>query len=168
VAEGDGRTEPRVKALLRVRLRGAGAERDCCILDVSSRGLLLTTAAPPTRGDFVELIAGTHSLVGHVKWASNRRFGVILRERIDIFALINGDSGSITKQAVVVRLVAKSVAATADESRSLAQMMQFAIVVAGGVAAAVFLAQAVQSGLGNPLRQVSAVFQANNEGPTRP
>ncbi len=93
------RVEPRTKALIKARIRDDGAERDICILDVSTRGMLATTARPPTRGAFVELFVGGHMLVGHVKWAGERRFGVVLHERISVAALIAGDTGSIRRFA---------------------------------------------------------------------
>jgi hypothetical protein len=71
-------------------------------LDISTRGLLAITARPPTRGEFVELIVGGQMLVGQVKWAGERRFGIVLRERISVAALVSGDKRSIAHQRCAV------------------------------------------------------------------
>jgi hypothetical protein len=129
------RIEERAKVMIRARLRGAGPERDACILDVSSRGLAVTADNPPQRGDFVELEIGEHKLVGQVKWSGMRRFGLVLRQRISAVALISGDSDAITLQ--------ESAAARKHENRkrnsrgnaAIKRRIEFAIfLVVGAVA----------------------------------
>lgn len=124
--------EPRTKALIRARLRDGGLERDACILDVSTRGVLATTAMPPPRGEFIELAVGRHKLVGHVKWSGQRRFGLALRERISVVALVAGDGGPIAlKQVQSARKRSGSLAeALAVNSRNMGQFVQLAIMVA--------------------------------------
>jgi hypothetical protein len=90
------RAEDRTSVMIRARLRGAGPERDACIVDVSSRGLSATADNPPRRGDFIELVVGDIILVGQVKWTSMRRFGMAFRERISVVGLLSGDGGDVT------------------------------------------------------------------------
>ena len=81
----------RVKVKIPVRLRGDGPDRDGFILDISEKGMLCSCPQPPERGAFIELITGSQSFVGHVKWAArNGRFGLVLQERIDIEAFEAG------------------------------------------------------------------------------
>lgn len=87
---GKDRVEPRTRAVVRATLRDSRSEREICIIDVSTRGLLATTANPPLRGAFVELVVGCNRLTGQVKWASQRRFGVALRERVSVAAIAEG------------------------------------------------------------------------------
>lgn len=89
------RSEDRTKVMIRARLRGAGPEREVCIVDLSSRGLSATADNPPRRGDFVELAVGDIVLIGQVKWTSMRRFGLAFRERISVVGLLSGDGGSV-------------------------------------------------------------------------
>jgi len=91
---GKDRVENRVRASVRARMRDSLAERDICILDLSTRGMLATTARPPARGEFVELSIGCNRLTGQVRWSSQRRFGVSLRERVSIAALAEGGISS--------------------------------------------------------------------------
>ncbi len=89
------RAEPRVRAMVRARLRDDLGEREMCIVDVSTRGLLATAARPPMRGEFVEITVGRNSLTAQVKWAGERRFGLSLRERVSIAAMVEGGAGSV-------------------------------------------------------------------------
>lgn len=89
------RSEIRTRVMIRSQLRGVGPERDACVLDVSTRGLLATCADPPRRGAFVELVIHGQSLTGLVKWSNGRRFGMTLRERISVVALVANDGGPI-------------------------------------------------------------------------
>jgi hypothetical protein len=84
VSNEDERTEVRVKALLRARLCGSGFERDACILDLTSEGLLLTAAMPPRCSNSVTIVANGYSMPGEVKWVSERRFGVRLHAPIEV------------------------------------------------------------------------------------
>ncbi|HEX7711234.1 MAG TPA: PilZ domain-containing protein [Sphingomonadaceae bacterium] len=89
------RSEVRTRVLIRSQLRGAGPARDACVLDVSTRGLLATCADPPRRGAFVELVIHGQSLTGQVRWSNGRRFGMTLRERVSVVALVANDGGPI-------------------------------------------------------------------------
>lgn len=138
------RKDARAKALIRARLRGVGGSRDVCILDVSARGLLVTGADPPRRGQFVELLTGQQSLVGHVEWSSTRRFGVSLRTRIDVGALLRGDTGDISEKARAQATAAAGVRTPwFGSSRGLGQAAQFAFLAVAGVGAAIMIAHFV-------------------------
>jgi len=143
------RVEPRTKALIKARIRDAGDERDVCILDVSTRGLLATTATPPPRGEFVELMVGRHKLVGHVKWAGDRRFGLVLRERISVAGLVAGDTRSIilARSQSARKRNGSLVEAFADNWRNLGGALQLAVMVAIGAAGAWLLAGYASNGL---------------------
>jgi len=148
------RSEERTKAMIRARLRGAGPERDVCILNVSPSGLMGTTADPPRPGRYIELIVGNHSLVGQVKWASERRFGVALRDRISVFALITGDSDPLTiKQREQERKRRSRSAAGAVTS---VRRIELVFVFAAAAAATLFLADYV----GTALHSLDGVKQA--------
>lgn len=75
---------------VRARVRCKGAEGDACIVDISTRGLAATTAAPPERGEYVEILLNQHSIPGLVKWSGGRRFGVAFYDRINVVAAISG------------------------------------------------------------------------------
>lgn len=151
------RGEDRTKALVRCALRDDGDEREACILDVSSRGLLLSAATPPPRGAFVELVVGRHSLIGQVKWSSQRRFGVILQERISVVGLLSGDQDAIKlaprrKRGTQRRRIAAGTV-------PLARMIQFGMLTAALGAGALMLSRVSSQGLA-PLRLAGAALHA--------
>lgn len=78
MGQADQRSEERTRALVRARLRGSGLDRDANILDLSSRGLLLTAAMPPKRDHTVTVVANGYTLSGKVVWVNERRFGISL------------------------------------------------------------------------------------------
>jgi hypothetical protein len=143
------RVEPRTKALIKARIRDGGTQRDVCILDVSTRGLLATTARPPQRGEFVELLVGDHLLTGQVKWAGERRFGLALRERISVAALVAGERGPIAlKHAQSAKRRSGSLLeALGADRRSLGRAVQFGIMLVVLGAAAWLLADYAGDGL---------------------
>ena len=75
---------------VRARMRCKGLEGDACILNMSTRGLAATAAAPPARGEYVEIMLNQHRIPGLVKWSGDRRFGVAFYDRINVVAAISG------------------------------------------------------------------------------
>lgn len=78
--------------MLRATMRDSREEREVCLIDISTRGLLATTARPPENGAIIELRVGRYALVGQVRWSSERRFGVVLRDRVIVADLIENGS----------------------------------------------------------------------------
>lgn len=89
------RAEHRVHAMVRARLRDAAGERDMCIIDISTKGLLATAAVPPARGEFVEITIGRNRLAGQVRWSGTHRFGLSLRERVSVAAMAEGGTAPV-------------------------------------------------------------------------
>lgn len=102
----EGRREQRISLMRRVRMRIGRWERDATILDASSRGLLMTVAEPPARGEIVEVLIGNQVVIGQVTWSRPPQFGVTLRERLDAAGLAAGRAGIVREvQPVVTRAV---------------------------------------------------------------
>lgn len=95
------RGEPRVRAKVQARMRDASGERDVCIIDISTRGVLATADIPPQRGEFVELRIGRNRLAGQVKWNGDHRFGISLRERVSVAAMAEGGTSPVELQRSV-------------------------------------------------------------------
>lgn len=151
---GKPRVEPRVRAMVRARLRDSTGERDVCIIDVSSRGLLLTTASPPGRGEFVELIIGPNRLTALVKWSGERRFGLSLRERVNIAAMVQGGLGSLVLATTSGTAGPKGTpwAALVGNPQVWARAGQFAMLMAAVLVAGFLLTELVSTGL-EPMRE---------------
>jgi hypothetical protein len=81
--------ELRQKVMIPARMRAGDAYVDVCIRNISSRGLMLQTAAPPPPGTYVEILRAAHVIVGRIVWTRDRRFGVHAGQRIDIASIVN-------------------------------------------------------------------------------
>lgn len=154
------RREARTKVLIRSRLRGAGAERDASILDLSTGGLLATCLEPPERGAIIELVANGHPLTGQVRWSNGRRFGMSLRERISVVALVANDGGSIRLAETAAGRHAPSqvAAALSAEAASVGRFSTFVMWALAALVAAMLLGRALHSALA-PLEEVSAAME---------
>lgn len=93
--EPQGRREQRISLMRRVRMRIRRVEYDATILDASSRGLLMTAAQPPARGEIVEVMIDSQVVIGQVTWSRPPQFGVALRERLDASGLAAGRAGVV-------------------------------------------------------------------------
>lgn len=109
------RVEGRTRAVVRAQMRDSQPERDICIIDISTRGLLATAARPPKRGEFVEIVIGRNRLAGQVRWASERRFGLSLQDRVSVIAIMEGGDANVA--------LARSPAAKAARSSIFASLL---------------------------------------------
>ena len=146
------RSEPRHKVLIKVRYRAHGPELDGCILDVSSRGFLMTSALAPARGEYVEVFLSGQSIVGRVVWSSSRRFGLALRDRINVQTLISParalQFGNPTRGNQVDHPARKrKLALTATKSQAFSRIIQSLFIAVLGVGAAFMVASTVKSSL---------------------
>lgn len=150
-------------AILRATLRDGAGERPASVLDLSSRGLMANAKPAPPRGAYVELIVGRHSLVGRVQWSGGNRFGVKLRERIDVLAVIGNEAGPVVLAAAQRARGKPSVAARLEYSRHVARGFTFGILIAVGITAASTASSLVSRSFA-PLEQVSAVLDPRQGG----
>ncbi|MFC3101781.1 hypothetical protein [Altererythrobacter lauratis] len=150
---GKPRVEQRVRAVVRARLRDNLGERDICLIDISTRGLLATAARPPVRGDFVEIIVGRNRMTAQVKWTSERRFGLLLRERVSIPAMIEGGKASVMLAAARSATAVRG-KASADwlNPLVLARAGQLGLMLLAVAGVGMLLTELVAGGL-NPVRE---------------
>lgn len=140
---------PRRKVLLRARMRAGGPKVDICIRDLSTRGMLVQSAAPPPRGTYVEIVCDGLPIVGKVVWSGDRRFGVATRDAMDVDVVVAelGGGAMVRTSAAALKAGAKSkavsrstgtalVVRTSDQSQAWGRAMQFAGVAAASGAAA--------------------------------
>lgn len=143
------RIEPRHKVLMRGKLHGSGFARDVCVLDASSRGLLLTLAIPPARGEMIDVMVNGHTLFGQVEWSNGRRMGLRFRERIDVLAFISGESGPLALSRARPSLRSGTLVSYVDWNRFLANRMQFAVAIGLVAIGGWFLFDLVRASVGS-------------------
>ena len=70
---------------MRARLRAFSGWSDACILNVSSRGLMINApSAVAAQGSTVELWHGEHVIVGTIVWRKGNRAGLQAEERVPV------------------------------------------------------------------------------------
>ena len=135
---------------------------DVCMLNISSRGLLLQCESPPERGSYVEIRRAAHVIVGRVVWRKDRRFGLYTQEKLNIGAIASDPcrsadthrslpgSPQITERRAGHRTAAQ-IARNAEHSRHLASAFQYAVLAGAGAVAATFLMIAVLRNFVDPM-----------------
>ena len=66
------------------RLRSRSGWTDACILNISSRGLMISLIARGTAGSVVELWRGDYVIVARVMWQDGARAGLQTDERLAV------------------------------------------------------------------------------------
>lgn len=71
------------------RINAEGIWSDACIHNVSSRGLMLSTASPPRTGSYVDIRRGTLVIIGRVIWVKGQQFGVHTQDQVSAAILVS-------------------------------------------------------------------------------
>ena len=142
---------------------GAGWH-DVCILNISSRGMLMQAGVPPVRGSYLEIRCGMVLVIARVMWTKNHRFGVRSQDRLSIDSIV-GDftpSSPASEPSAQDRRFATRTQLPADErSRLQGRMMEYGFAAALGVAAAVFVGGQVYSILSRPADAVGLALSGD-------
>lgn len=132
---------------------------DVCIRDISSRGMMLQAASPPTPGSYIEILRAAHIVVARVIWAGDRRFGIRAQDRMNVGAIINvsmpdarqpGQERRTRGRPLVDDIVQQS-----ERSQFTARIFQFGVLAAAGLIAAGLLGTAAYKVLASPFAAVS-------------
>jgi hypothetical protein len=155
--------EERRKVLIRARMRGPDGWHDACILNISTRGLMVQAAQPAKRGAYIEIRRGAHVIVGRVAWSSRHRLGLRAQDRLPVEALISDPDATVATPAGqrpgVDRRAANRSAARANEgSRQRAGAFEFASIILAGAFAASMAYSAVGEALARPMATISAAI----------
>jgi hypothetical protein len=131
-------------------MRAPSGWHDVTIHNVSRRGMMLRSAAPPQRGTYIEIRKATMTVVGRAVWVRDSLFGVQTQDVVDLPQLI--DAAALQRRVDLGldqppgrerrRTPRPAPADTAARSRRRAAMMQF-----GAIAIAATTAAAVAAGL---------------------
>ena len=155
--------ELRRRVVLPARLRSGAEWSDACILNISSRGLLIQSGRAGPKGTLVELHRGDHVILARVMWREGSRAGVRSDERLpveDIMSLAQSNS---------LRLVASEGAAVERRRRqrsdhSVSRLRGRALDFIGVAAIAVCLAAGVWTLVGEAFARPVARIEAALDG----
>lgn len=150
--------ELRRRVMLRARLRAGIGWSDACILNVSSRGLMInsTTAAGQQMGSMIEVRHGEYVIVAEVVWRSGTRAGLRSEERVpveEIMALSSAPSLQLNASqwpAIERRMEPRSY----EDSRLRSRAMEFAGITIVAISLAMGVLAMVEQAFAAPLATV--------------
>ena len=153
--------------MLNARMRIGAAWRDACILDLSSRGLMIQAKEPPRGGSYIELRRGRHIIVARVMWTRDGRCGLRTQDPLAPDALIAEPDDAqgqapVTRERRVARAPQRATAH--EQSRWRSRAIEFCFVVMIGAVCGAFAYGAVSAALARPLMAVEGVLSGEAAG----
>ena len=153
--------DPRHKVLVKARMRAGSRWHDTCILNISSRGMLLQAGIPPKQGSCLEIRRGAVVIVARVVWAKSHRFGVKCQDVLSLAAIVGDPSAAEPIAAPGVadrRRIERAQLPARERSRLLGRMIEYGFGAALALGVAGFAAQQVYSILARPAGIVTAAL----------
>lgn len=126
--------ELRRRVVLPARLLTGVQWSDTCILNISSRGLMIHSGRVAPKGSVVELHRGDHVIVARVVWRDGARVGLQSTDRVPVEEIMSGEGAQALRltadgQAIERRRRPRE----ASDARIRARVMEFMAV--GAIAA---------------------------------
>jgi hypothetical protein len=152
--------ELRRRVVLPARVRTSAGWSDACILNVSSRGLLIHSRGAAETGKTIELHHRPHAIVARVIWRNGARAGLRSEGRVPVEEImILGQAHNVTLTAVEQPGVERGPVPRHQESRARGGTIEFvgALVIAA-VLATGMLAM-VETALARPRASIGAVLE---------
>ena len=152
--------ELRRRVVLPARLRVDSSWCDACILNISSRGLMIQVSRGAPSADVVELRRGAHIILARVVWRDGSRAGLQSDDRLPVEEILS------LSQAATLQLTAgdkpverRSAPRRAHEtSRLRARFAEFASVGVIAASLALTLFGIVQQALATPMNAIRAAL----------
>ena len=149
--------ELRRRVVVPARLRHGASWTDACILNVSSRGLMIHTGRPIVEGTQVEVRRGDHIIVARVMWRDGGRAGLKAEERVPVEEIMTlGQSPSLQLTAATGER--RKHPRPGDNSRLRGRAIEFAGVVTIAISLAGAGLAMIEQAFARPLAMVSAAL----------
>lgn len=146
--------------LIRARMRYGASWKDICILNLSSRGMMVRSSNTPLPGSYVEVRRGQHVIVARVVWSGDQKFGVLTQDRLPVDVIAS--DGAIEKPLADIPAERRSTPRRANRlddrhaaSRLTGRLLEYGFLLIVGVSAAVGGFVTVEEAFANPLDLVS-------------
>lgn len=146
--------------LIRARMRYGASWKDICILNLSSRGMMVRSSNTPLPGSYVEVRRGQHVIVARVVWSGDQKFGVLTQDRLPVDVIAS--DGAVEKPLADIPAERRSTPRRANRlddrhaaSRLTGRLLEYGFLLIVGVSAAVGGFVTVEEAFANPLDLVS-------------
>jgi hypothetical protein len=162
--------EPRLNVMIQARVRVGASWNDACILNLSTRGMMVRAPAAPDRGSYLEIRRGAHVIVARVIWSNADRFGVQTQDPIPAADIIRGTSDASTTPdpgnvGLAERRASRRPAVpTSEASRWRGMAMEFATFGFLGGIGALLILSAVTELFGGPLAALETALTGKGAG----
>jgi hypothetical protein len=143
-------------------LTGA-AWSDACILNISSRGLLIQTSRSTPQGSVVELRRDDHVIVARVVWREGMRAGLSAADRLPVEEILSlRQSSTLQPKAVdgqvIDRRKRQRMQDAYEEGRLASRTMEFASVAVIAVCLAGTVFTLAEQALASPIAYIEAAL----------
>ena len=149
--------ELRRRVVLPARLLHGSSWSDACILNVSSRGLMIHTGRPLAKGTEIELRRGCHVIVARVMWRDGARAGLRSDTLLPIAEIVTLGR-SPTLQLTAAKGERRRHPRQEDASRIRGRWVEFAGVLAFVLTLAGAGVSMIDAALARPLNAVVAAL----------
>ncbi len=150
--------ELRRRVVVAARLRHGAAWTDACILNVSSRGLMIHTGRQIAKGTQVEVRRGDHVIIARVVWRDGGRAGLRAEDRVPVEDIMTFGQSSALQLTAASPAERRKHPRLPERSRLHGRAMEFAAVIAIGASLAAGGLSMVQAAFARPLEIVSAAL----------
>jgi hypothetical protein len=151
--------ELRRRVVLPARMRHGASWSDACILNMSSRGLLIHTSRPAPTGTQIEIRRGDHVIVARVVWRDGAKAGLRAEDRVPIEEIVTlGQSAAFQLTAAAAQTDRRKCPRPEDGHRLRGKALEFASVVVIGASLAGGALLLVEEAFARPLAMVQAAL----------
>ena len=153
--------ELRRRVVLPARLRIGARWSDACILNISSRGMMIRAGGAISEGSLVEVRRGEHAIVARVVWLDGSRAGLRAEERLpveDILTLAQTPGLQLTAADSLSFDRRNKRRPAFHESRHRGRVIQFigTLAIAAGLSAAIL--SMVEHAFAKPMAAIQAAL----------
>jgi len=133
---------------------------DACILNISSRGLMIHVSRGAPNGDMVELRRGHHVIVARVVWRDGSRAGLHSDDRVPVEEILSLSQAPALQLTAAGAFVERRNQPRRDHERSRwrGRWLEFASVTAVGASLVATVFSIVESVLAKPMDAVRAAL----------
>lgn len=156
--------ELRRRVVISARMRSGAQWSDACILNISSRGMMIHSGRAGPLGAMVELRRGDHVIIAQVVWRDGTRAGLRSDERLPVDQILS------VAQTGNLRLIAsegariehrKQPRSRKIDARALGRAFEFAGAIAIVLVLAAGIWDLAQRAFASPLGQIDRAFSNN-------